>query len=231
MYSKNKYKTRKPYVKKNAVQKIARAEAKKVMERDLEEKRLLQYSSPGAGSHGYVQFGASVALGAVQQSCTFGALQGINDEEYIGDKIKPTGLKIHWTVLASTGDAYNNFRLIVVQVKGGGTPSVDNILESTGNMLTPMSPWDNSYRDTYKVLYNHIDVVHQISSGSAPMSANCTKRGVIYIPGKKFSQVHFTNTGLGNVSSNQIAFFAISDSTAANHPTIGYWVELTYTDA
>jgi len=226
-----KYRKKAPYTSKNnLMHKIAKQEAKKVVAKEIEVKNIYQYSNPGAG-HGFVNVGASTATGALAQNLLAGMEHGLKDQNMIGDKIKPAYIKINYAIKSTSTDNFNLVRLIVVQVIGGGVANIDNVLLSTGNNATPLSPYDPDYRETYRVLYDSVHDVHAYDS--FPGSAKCTKTGSIFIPGKKLRQVHFLikEEPAMAVAAGNLIFFAVSDSTSDPDPQILYWTNVGYTDA
>lgn len=205
---------------------IARTEARKVVNRSIETKRTQIYSNPGGG-HGFINVGASTATGAVVQPLHGDLITnaGTGWDQFIGDKIKPVGIVIKYTLMVEdrvTVDAqtYNHMRVIVVQVKGGGTPTIDNTLFSTGNVATPLSPYEPSYRDTYRVL---ADKLHLVIDEERSLITS-----TIRIPASKLQTLHFTRTGV--LEANGIFLMFVSDSTAGNHPQVMYWGTMWYKD-
>jgi len=217
------------YAKKDTtIRKVARQEAKKVVNKEVETKYNYNYSDPGGG-HGYISVGASVATGAVAQSVTLGLAHGTGEAQFIGDKIRPAFVKISYNIAnRPSTDEHNLVRLIVIQAKGGTVPSINLVLHSAGNMATPLSPYDQNYKEQYTVLY---DKTYNINGYTTyPSSDSCQKYGTIYIKGKKMRLIAFNNSTVA-VTANDIYFYAVSDSTVDYHPRICYWTTLAYKDA
>lgn len=224
-----KYRKKRAVKSNTTIRKVAREEAKKVINQVVETKYVYNFSSPGGAVHDYIDVGASVATGALQQGLCIGLIHGTGENQVIGDKIKPVYVKIRFNLAnyAST-DTHNMLRLIVVQGKGGSQPTIDDILHSTGNKMTPLSPYDEDFRGQYTLLH---DKVHAINGFSTyPASDSCQRNGTIYIKGSKLRQVSFANATM-LPSANDIFFYAVSDSTTTYHPKIVYWATLAYRDA
>lgn len=194
---------------------VARQEAKKVVRANIEAK---QYDGTESAvidwSGATYSFTASVFSGGSAMS------QGTGNGQYIGSTIKPTYLMIRGYVNVS--DATNLMRIVVLQVKGGGTPSAANVFESVSNIRAPLSPLEKDYDKTYNVLADRLISVNGVAVPQRPWK--------IKLSGRKMRKIEF-NDGAGTIEANGLYLIALSDSGAAVHPTLTYEWRLHYTDA
>lgn len=148
-------------------------------------------------------------------------LQGNARNNYLGDTITPSRLRINY-LCKGAGATYYNFRIVVLQVKGGGTPSPANVLQSVGNEMTPFSYKDPSYEDTFTILY---DKRHTIDA-----AANNIATGYVSIPAKRLRKINFLAGTAANITAGGIFMVVYSDSATVN-TLFGYTSCLSYKDA
>lgn len=153
-----------------------------------------------------------------------GIVRGTGRSEFIGSKIRPTGLSVRGQVIA--GDSPGNMlRLVIIQDKTtSGTPLVGTLFS---NLTYPwISPFNADFRDTYNILH---DKTFLLSNDGATSAGFLPRNFKVFIPGKKLRQI--TYTGAGAIDSGTIWMCWISDSSAAVHPTYIAVSRLTYRDA
>lgn len=148
-------------------------------------------------------------------------LQGNARNNYLGDTITPSRLRINY-LCKGAGATYYNFRIVVLQVKGGGTPAPANVLQSVGNEMTPFSYKDPSYEDTFTILY---DKRHSIDA-----AANNIATGYVSIPAKRLRKINFLAGTAANITAGGIFMVVYSDSATVN-TLFGYTSCLSYKDA
>ena len=205
---------------KKPVRTIAREEAKKVINSNLETKNFYARQNPLG-----VSFSGQVFQLLQNPALPVYLVQGATKNDYIGDTISPVGLYINYNCVTTltTVNTYNNFRIMVVQVIGGGTPSAGNVLQSVSNVMTPYSHYDANYKETFRVLY---DKNHVCFANEKPIV-----NGKIYIPAKKLRKIYFlANTAL-NVTAGNLFLVAYTDSAVTTFGYVGYQSRLAFKDA
>lgn len=151
---------------------------------------------------------------------TTGINRGTADNQYLGDRITPVGMNIR--IQYTRADSTQLFRFIVIQNKAGGIPLLNTLLASTGNITAPLSPYDNNYNNTYRVLYDRL-----VSTDSIRQTTGLLN---IRIGAKKLRQIWF-NDGVGTLEKGGIYFMVISDSAVTPHPAIDYRARFYFKDA
>lgn len=213
MSSKTKRKTTRT-MRKNNVRTIARQEAKAVLRRNIELKEWF-----GDVTTTLDWDGAAYAITADPVTATQ-MVQGVTRQDYIGDTIKPVSLSITFSVrnLEVTSEPA---RFIILQVKGGGTPSPANVLESTTNPRTPLSYYDPQYKDTFRVLYDSYRVFQPQGDHEGQGWRKKIKA--------RMNQIHFTGPS-GVIEANGLWLVVYGTSVGGSHGMECRW-RLAYTDA
>lgn len=220
-YKNNKYKGRKPYVKKSsAVRKIARQEAKKVVNQETETKNFYSRQNDFGVNYNGAVF--PLLLNPITGNWL---VQGVGKDQYVGDTITPSGLWVDYgiTALNATANSFNYHRVMLVQVMGGGTPSPTNVLQSVGNYLTPQSFVDANYAETFRVLY---DKKHVTIPNEQPVATNR-----FYISGKRLRKINFLAATASSTTANNIFIVAYSDSFSTTTNYLRYQARLAFKDA
>lgn len=218
-YRKRGYKKRNP--KSNAMRAIARQECKKTLAKEIETKNFYGRLNPIA-----VTFNGIVQPILYNPATAAWLIQGTSKDQFVGDTIKPAGLYINYTCLTTTVTAgiTPQFRVVLLQVKGGGTPSAINVLQSVGNMMTPHSYFDPNYQETFNVLYSKIH--------STQTNERMLVQGKIIIPAKRLAKVNMLSTSAQNVTAGGIFLVVYSDqSTGSSVAQFGYQSRLAFKDA
>lgn len=202
---------RRPARAKNTyVRKVARYEAKKVVARQIETKIYDTNATAQA-----IDYTTGVIV-----SPTANIIRGVGENNYIADAITPVGISFRCQLMRA--DSTQLIRIIVIQNKAGGVPLLSTLLQSVGNVTTPLSPLDIDYNDTYKVLYDRLISMDSIRGTTYPLT--------IRIPRKKLRLLKFLDT-TGGIEKGGIYFCFISDSAIANHPTLDYRCRFYFKDA
>ncbi len=147
--------------------------------------------------------------------------QGDSDITRDGDRILVK--EVDFRSFVSPGDATNLMRIILFQWvpdSATTTPLVTNVVQTTGSSTAPVSYRSIDFVKAVKIFHDEIvkvDTYHLIELGKHVIH----KRG--YDP-----QIQFTGA---TSRTNGIYMMVISDSAAANHPSIGYYCTLRYTDS
>lgn len=197
------------------VKKVARREAKKVIDSIVESK---MYDGVAQGvSIDYSATGSVIdLLGTITQ--------GTDDNQYVGRKIKPTYIQIRG--LISHDQETNMVRMVVLQDKVSGVVlSGATIWQSVTNQRAPLSPFERSYDDTFNVLYDKT-----INFGTKDGLTDLTRWFKIKIKGNILKQVTF-NDAAGTIESGGLYFCLISDSGASPHPYMDALWRIHYKDA
>lgn len=148
---------------------------------------------------------------------------GTGNQQIIGGAITPVYVKVKYSV--ELADTTNTMTLAVVQWKGqppAEPPTGGNIFEYASNTLAPLSAWDESYKNSFKVLAvrtHQLDTYHP------------TGYGEFKIKGKWLDRIRYTEGDDTQTTNGGLYFVAISDSAAANHPLVNHFGALYYKDA
>lgn len=206
---------KRPRAKQSNVRVIARKEAKKVVESQIESK---YYDGQLAAvqvdySTGYV---ASITENPAGGSSI---VQSVTEFGYIGKVISPTHLTVRG--YASVGDATNFLRVMLVQDRTNGIPTIPNLLQGA-TIYSVISPLDRTYDDTYRVLY---DKLYTLTDVNTPVKAFKIK-----ISGKKLARMFFSDAS-GTVERGGIYLALVSDSAAVSHPLVTAMWRLFYKDS
>lgn len=196
---------------------VARREAKKVMAKKIESKTYDTFVFP-------FQILSTSATSIFD--LTNGIARGTAENQYIGDSIMPTHLRIRWVVEGS--DEFNTIRVMVIQNKAGGIPIGPTLIQSSGTQISPISPYDTSFNETYRVLFDEFYTTVSGPFRAVPTSTSVIS-GDIRIPAKKFHKINFTTGGVLSVGGLYIIF--TSDSAGAPDPSGKFYSRLYYKDA
>jgi hypothetical protein len=143
--------------------------------------------------------------------------QGDTDQTRDGDNLFPLRLEIRLQV--QLADTSNLVRVIFFRWIPSSTPVPGSIMQTTGNVLAPMSPVYHDYRQQYHVIYDKVfqlDTYHPYQMDVA----------VIKLPKQS---IQFEAGGL--TGTNKYYSCAITDSSAASHPAVVMYTKLWFTDA
>lgn len=206
---------------------VARREAKKVLKRQIETKFFDGKfdDTPGVSNTpiSYTGFNAYMTDDWTSGS-PVSMVQGVDENEYLGREIRPMYLQIRYAITMNAADVINTVSLIVFQAKGlftASAASAANQYQYANTTSAPISPVHRDYNDRLRVL------ARRIVSGD---SDDLIHHGKINIKMGRMSPIRF-NDSSGSVETNPIFMSLISDSVAANHPTIRATWRLYYKDA
>lgn len=211
---------RKPNSKSNAMRAIARSECKKALNQSIETKNFYCRQNLIA-----VTYNGSVFPMLYDAASLNWLVQGTAKNQYIGDTIRPRGVYINYNCYLNTvtsGLAYN-FRVVLLQVKGGGTPSPSNVLQSVGNIMTPWSYFDPNYQETFDVLYSKIHNTEALVNNSV--------NGKIIIPASRLRPVSFLSGSASSTTSNGIFLLVYTDASAGTTTQFGFQSRFAFKDA
>lgn len=198
------------------VRRIARQEAKKMVLKQIETKNF--YARLNAQA---VPYGGTVFPLLFDPASGAYLVQGTAKNNFVGDTIRPQALYIRYSINTVATGGYFTVRVMVLQVKGGGTPSASNVLASVSNVMTPYSYVDPNYAETFNVLYSKIRVINMASVNNVI--------GSIRIPMKKLKPINFLGTTASSTTANNIFMVVYSDSSVG--PNFGYQQRLAFKDA
>lgn len=153
--------------------------------------------------------------------------RGDGPDEFIGDEITLTKLRLKWAVQAI--DQTNLIRCTIIQdVSGGGVPTVGTLYESAGTVNTPLSPFNLNYRNTYKVLYDEFfATAGNTTSGNSTNTSHIS--GDISIPMWKLRKISFQSS-TNTVTAGGIYIVFVSDSSNISTPVGQYYSRIYYKD-
>lgn len=164
------------------VRKIARQEARKVVNKSIETKHFFGRTA------GYINTDYNgLTINMLTNPATgVDLIQGTDNDQYVGDTFKPVfiGLKYQCEAVPAAGQ-FSTWTIMVLQVKGGGIPLPVNVLQSVGNNQTPFSFIDPTYADTFRVLARRT-----ISAQPTTSQGTLTKHGYIKIPSRRMRKVN-----------------------------------------
>lgn len=206
---------------------VARREAKQVLKRQVETKffdgRFDDVPGVSATSISYTGFNAYMTDDWSSGS-PLSMVQGTDQNDYIGRTIRPIYLQIRYIVTMNSADVINTVSLMVMQAKGLFTASAisaANQYQYANTTTAPVSPIHRDYNDRLRVLGR------RIITGDAD---DLVHHGKITVKMNRLQPIRFNDT-TGGVESNPLFLSLISDSVAANHPTIRATWRLYYKDA
>lgn len=135
-------------------------------------------------------------------------------------------MQLRYTVNAATtavGD-WSVIRVIIGQTQRGGvgTPTVGNVLQTTGQAQASNSLRLFERMKNYKILY---DKTHTLSAGQ-----NMAESLNVFIAGSRLQPIEFASTG-NSITGGDIWILAISDDGVANYPGFRGISRLVFNDS
>lgn len=213
--------------------KIARQEAKKVVNKEVETK-FVDGALNLDGTQEVSAFGFNAKLtkdwsasGQITSSNGVEISQGTGADQYIGSAIHPVYISINWSIENATGmvpDSFNTISIMVIQAKGYflfDPINTANQLTAVNTITAPLGMLPREYNDRYRILYHKVFTV----DADDPIKA-----GRIRIPTKKLRKLVF-NDDIGTVEANPIVLSVRSDSTASPNPTMTAFWRFYFKDA
>lgn len=207
--------------KSNYTKRIARREASKVLNRQIESKifdgQIFEAGIDYNGTNNIYSMSYDY-LNAVSIK------QGTDDNQYIGRKIRPVFLQIRGSL--RRGDDYNVIRIAILQDKVSGTAlnNAGDVWQHVGNFRAPYSPYERTYDDTFNVLYDKTFLLD-------PRGIGDVRTFKIKIPWRKLRMMSFKDDN-GTLESGGLYMCCVSDSDPINgNPTVQCQWRLTYKDA
>lgn len=203
------------------MRRIATSQAKKVVNRNIESK-IYDGNLPLAGDN--VDYDGRLFYATEDPQTATNIVQGIGQGQYIGEEIRPTHLSVRWSASNDLADATNMVTFVIIQAKGAFTSlgSMANILQSTGNVSAPLSPFDVDFDDRFRVLHRKTIALSQVGPDNRVFKVN--------IGYNMFQKIVF-NDASGTIEANPIIMGFVTDSGAAVHPIIKAKWRLHYKDA
>jgi len=203
------------------VRKVARQEARKAVNRDIETKHWegsVTYAIPYLG----INVPLTYTYGSSFPVQTSVLSQGSAYNNYVGDVIRPTYIEIRYSFVYA--DAYNKVGLQVFQGKGSFIPiEADASSQWTGVSTgwAPISFIPPDYDSRLKLLARR---THVVDSANYKLVT-----GTIKISGKRLSRIKFLQSGA--IESGELFMSVISDSSTASHPGFEAAYRVYYKDA
>lgn len=200
----------------NNMHTIARQEARKVVNRNVESKMWDGSTARAVDYTGSVfrVFENPAGATAIAQSTT--------DNGYIGSKVKVMYLTGHFQVVV--GDTTNVITLVVFQDRGSFAPAdMTNVFQQVGTSVAPLSMPNRAFNERFRILYRKTVALNSVGTSNRILTVKLK-------PNKFRYPVCFSNT-TGTAESGDIYFGTISDSAAVTHPSLdGAW-RVYYKDA
>lgn len=197
-----------------------RKEVKKIVSHDLEDK----YSNVIVPQTSLLTTANIVAL-------THGIVQGVGDNQRVGDKIKlgKMYLRLFW----GPGDSENFMRFILFQWKPSDlayVPTVaDILLPGPGGVQNIGSQYNHDRRSQFKILYDK--TMNLIGDGAAPETSytSLTRGFSVDTITPKLNSIQFEAATFNGM--NHVYMLGLSDSNVIPHPYIYFSLKIMYTDA
>jgi len=137
---------------------------------------------------------------------------------YDGNGVVPTSISLRYSMVPQ--NATDMLRVIVAQQIKGALPTAAQLLDTVGNIGTPLSSYNRPYKATVKILS---DKLYRLSNNEF---GNYTDE--IYIKGKNLRPLEVLSSAQTTVSGD-IALYVYSQISAAG-PTFNFCSEITYVD-
>lgn len=192
-------------------------EVKKVLARKTDYKitdRVLTYTSVDYSGATYSLF-ASLVRGT------------LGKDNFDGDSIIPKWVRVRYAVhtSATSVESFNMVRVIILQSRLLGTPTVTEVLDGTSLIATGQAPimqrLEERMKD-YKILY---DKTHTLNNSGIPIEFVD-----VFIPGKRLTAVEFTSTGTLSVTRGDISVLVLSDDALTDFPDFAMAARCKFSD-
>lgn len=162
--------------------------------------------------------------------------QGDTQNQRSGDMIKPVGIYVGVHILGNltAGAVYSNcVRMIVFQWKSNSQdlpPTAAYILENLNQITTPISSYNDSYREGFRVIKDKRWTVNSQTKGTSTNNVTYRK----YFKLGKLRPIKFETgltTGLWKIYILFISDTAIGVAPYNDVPHLDYSIRFTYTDS
>lgn len=209
-YRKRRYPKR--YGGTRTMRRVARKEATKVVNRNVESK----YWDGQQVDLSMTTAGTRIDL-VTDPNGSATISQGVGDNQYIGSWIKPIYLTIRGGLAVNASETY--VRIVVIQVKGSGNPTAAGLLETVSSAMVAFSPLDKDTLSVFTVLADRTIRMSPDGKDSAYFK--------IKIPWSKLKRrVYFTDNA-GTYESGGLFMYVYSSVDGTFN---AYW-RLSYKDA
>lgn len=155
-----------------------------------------------------------------------GITQGLTDSLRVGDKIKPIGIQLTYSVGGNPASAAasQNVRVLIVQGHNENTTplTLANVLQSTGAAQSFLTPYNHDQRSKFSVKYDR-NQIFCCTATQGWQGANTVK---VF---KKLNMITAYNAGVASIVDNGLYLMYISDSTT-NLPSMIYYLRVWYID-
>jgi hypothetical protein len=164
--------------------------------------------------------GTAISYSGTIVDCS-GISAGDTDTTRDGDRVSLKEWTFSWYI--TPGDSYNLVRCILFQYTSDtalGGPSVTNIIQTDGSVVSPLSYKSIDYVKNIKILYDKVlfaDTYHPVVVASPSVK-------------KRFFDHQVQFTGATTRTNGLFALF-VSDSSAATHPSVYYYSTVRFTDS
>lgn len=146
--------------------------------------------------------------------------QGVGNTNYIGGRVNPTFLYVGFQI--ENPATYNLTRVIILQAPGNNPPQISQVLQFTGNVRTPLSPYDWNHRDRFRVLADKRFLINNsITAGNASATYQ------FKIKGKKMRPINFADAS-GTIEDNGIYIYAWGDEALISGPAYCQYIARLY---
>lgn len=209
-----RYRSKRRYYRKpktgysyNQIRSIARKELMKEEKKNTE----LKYYDQALTSNAISSSGTIFALSNMGQ--------GNSNDKRLGQQINPKSILMRFDLFAS--DSTNSIRLILFKWFDQASPSIATVLENTTwPTLSPLNLTNS--RRSIKVIYDNLV--------STSISTEITERvGKVYR--KLAGKMNWADGTSGSPMGGQLYLLAVSDSSAAPHPSLDFLSRLRFADA
>jgi hypothetical protein len=139
-------------------------------------------------------------------SLTNGIARGDADNNFEGNTIYPKWLQVRWSVKnPNVAATYAGGIRVVIgqQIRAASAPTAATLFEYTGAINASLSPKNNSYSTSFRILYDNLTKIDNFEDGK---DSNCIT-DTVFIPGTKLKPIEFVAaTTVPNVGDLFIAF-------------------------
>lgn len=145
--------------------------------------------------------------------------RGDSDSNRDGDRCLPISLDLSYVVY---GETYSSvYRCIIFRWLENSTPTVGDILLSSGSGYSVTSGYQHDQRGLFNILY---DKTHTVSNNGGSELVHVKKH--LKMAKKQIDYTAGTTSG-----SNKIYMLGLTDRSLATSATVAYTTRLNYTDA
>lgn len=199
---------------------VTRKEAFKISKQVLNQELELKYHDVEASS--------SLATDQIVNLSTIG--QGVSALQRVGNEVylKSLEFRLHGFQNATSNNAGECIRIMVIVWKSDSVPTLSNIISSTAHGNGLLAPINNNQVERLWILYDRIYKLGQFGSTGGEVEQFIQQRKFIKIP-LRYKKLNYSDT-IGS-SAQRLYLVAFTNNNTVTAPQIVYHFRLRYTDA